>query len=236
MIGLEAADAMVLFRSAVKQVCRRHGFHATFMSRPHLANLLSSGWHLHQCLRDAQGGANAFMATDAELSDLGRHYLAGLLDHARAGSLFSTPTINGYKRYQPHSLAPDRVNWGRDNKGAMLRVVGGPGDPGSRIENRIGEPAANPYLYMAAQIVAGMVGVERALEPPPPSETPYDDAAERLPASLMEALAALADDPLYADKLGATLVDYLVKMKQAEIARFLSEVTDWEQREYFENF
>ena len=236
MIGLEAADAMVLFRSAVKQVCRRHGYHATFMCRPNLANLLSSGWHLHQCLRHREGGANAFMADDAELSALGRHYLAGLLEHARAGSLFSTPTINGYKRYEPHSLAPDRVIWGRDNKGAMLRVVGGPGDPGSRIENRIGEPAANPYLYMAAQIVAGMDGVERALEPPPPSETPYDDAAERLPASLMEALAALADDPLFRSKLGATLVDYLVKMKQAEIARFLSHVTDWEQREYFENF
>ncbi len=107
-VGLEAADWMILFRSAVKQICRRNGYHATFMCRPHLDNVVSSGWHLHQSLRAA--GQNAFASSDgAVLSPLARHYLAGLLDHAAAAAAFTTPTINGYKRYAPFTLAPDRA-------------------------------------------------------------------------------------------------------------------------------
>src|SRR5436305_10523053 len=100
MAGLAPADTMVLFRSAVKQIARRHGYHASFMCRPKLPNLFASGWHLHQSLVSRESGENAFMAKDdgAPLSAFGRHYLAGLLDHARASALFSTPTINGYKR------------------------------------------------------------------------------------------------------------------------------------------
>ena len=152
---LDAADNMMLFRSAVKQICRRAGYHATFMCRPGVPNLFSSGWHLHQSLRETKSGKNAFAPKDDNepISAIGRHFIAGLLKHARASCLFTTPTINGYKRYKPYSLAPDRAIWGRDHKGAMLRVVtGGAGDPGTRIENRVGEPAANPYLYMASQV------------------------------------------------------------------------------------
>jgi len=237
-VGLEPADAMVLFRGAVKQICRRHGYHATFMCRPGLANLFSSGWHLHQSLCDAKSGKNLF-APEAEgelLSPLGRSFVAGLLEHAGAASVFTTPTLNGYKRYQPNSLAPDRVNWARDNRGAMLRVIGGVDDPGTRIENRAGESAANPYLYTASQILCGMDGVARGLEPPPPTEAPYAAEAPLLPKSLMEALAELRRDALFRDKLGDTFVDYLLTIKEAEIARFLATVTDWEQREYFEVF
>src|SRR5207248_4126073 len=122
---------------------------------------------------------------------LGRNFLAGLLAHARAAAAFSTPTINGYKRYRSYTLAPDRVIWGRDNRGAMIRVLGGPGDPGTRLENRIGEPAANPYLYMASQIVTGLDGMERMLEPGPSADTPYEAQAPQLPKSLDEALRAL---------------------------------------------
>lgn len=234
--GLEAADTMVLFRSAVKQICRRNGLHATFMCRPALPNLFSSGWHLHQSLNARTSGSNAFVPeTDAELlSPTGRSFVAGLLRHARAGMLFSTPMINGYKRYRPNSLAPDRILWARDNRGAMLRAVGGPGDPGTRIENRIGEPAANPYLYMASQILAGLDGIRHGLEPPPPSDTPYDSEAERLPTNLMDAVAALDGDAFFRGALGDGFVDYLLTIKRAEIARFLDSVTDWEQREYFE--
>ncbi len=192
--GLESADAMLLFRSAVKQIARRHGYHATFMCRPRLPNVMSSGWHLHQSLRDLASQKNAFVSEKEDLSETGRRYLAGLLEHARACCALATPTINGYKRYRPYSLAPDRVTWGKENRGAMLRVIGGPGDPATRIENRIGEPAANPYLYFASQIVAGLDGLERQLPLPPSADTPYETKAEMLPGTLTEALDALSKD------------------------------------------
>jgi glutamine synthetase len=236
--GLAQADMMVLFRSAVKQVCRRNGLHATFMCRPGLANLFSSGWHLHQTLIDRKTGANAFMPAeaDAPLSPLGLQFAAGLLEHADAASVFTTPTINGYKRFRPYSLAPDRRIWGRDNRGAMIRTIGGADDPATRLENRAGEPAANPYLYMASQIHAGLDGVARALDPGKPVDTPYETDAPMLPKSLMEALAALRENALYREVLGKRFVDYIVTLKEAEIARYLSDVTDWEHREYFDIF
>jgi glutamine synthetase len=230
---------MTLFRSAVKQICRRHGYHATFMCRPGLPNLFSSGWHLHQSLRERQSGRNAFAPAEGGeiISAIGQHFIAGVLKHARASCLFTTPTINGYKRYKPYSLAPDRAIWGRDHKGAMLRVVsGGPGDPGTRVENRVGEPAANPYLYMASQVICGLSGIEQELAPATVSDTPYEAEAEPLPASLMEAMDAFRTNELYARELGPAFIDYMLKIKGAEIARFMSEVTDWEHREYFEMF
>src|SRR4029453_19211215 len=121
------------------------------------------------------------------LSEVGQHYMAGLLAHARAAAAFSTPTINGYKRYRPFSLAPDRAIWGRDNRGAMVRVLGGPGDPATHLENRVGEPAANPYLYVASQIVSGLDGLDRQLDPGPSADSPYEAAAELLPKSLGQA-------------------------------------------------
>jgi len=236
--GLVPADNMVLFRSAVKQIARRHGYHATFMCRPKLPNLFASGWHLHQSIMSRESGANAFM-TDEEgqvLSAFGRHYLGGLLKHARASAAFTTPTINGYKRYRAYSLAPDRAIWGRDNRGVMIRMLGGPGDPATRLENRIGEPAANPYLYMASQILSGLDGVDRKLDPGPSADTPYETQAALLPKSLHEAVAALKDDPFFREALGAAFVDYYVHIKDAEIERFQAEVSEWEHREYFEMF
>jgi glutamine synthetase len=229
---------MVLFRSAVKQTCRRHGLHATFMCRPRVPNVMSSGWHLHQSLKDRKSGANAFMPDRQGelLSDVGRHFLAGLLKHARASAVFTTPTLNGYKRFRSHSLAPDRAVWGHDNRGVMIRVLGGPGDAASRLENRVGEPAANPYLYMASQIFAGLDGIERRLDPGPSADAPYDTNAELLPKSLAEATAALRQDAFFREKLGTGFVDYLLTIKDAEVARFQAEVTDWEHREYFEMF
>jgi glutamine synthetase len=237
-MGLEAADNMVLFRSAVKQICHRHGYHATFMCRPKLPNVVASGWHLHQSIVSRANGENAFMAGDnAEaLSAFGRFYLGGLLQHARASTVFTTPTINGYKRYRSYSLAPDRAIWGRDNRGVMIRVLGGSGNPATRLENRIGEPAANPYLYMASQILSGLDGVDRALDPGPSADTPYETKAALLPKSLQEAVVALQDDAFFREALGAEFVDYYVHIKNAEIERFQAEVSDWEHREYFEMF
>ena len=236
-IGLAPADTMMLFRSAVKQICRRLGYHASFMCRPKVANLLSCGWHLHQSLRDKRTSANAFVSNDKEvLSRMGRHFLAGLLAHARAAATFATPTINGYKRYRSYSLAPDRAIWARDNRGVMIRVLGGPGDPATRLENRIGEPAANPYLYMASQIFTGLDGMERMLDPGPSADTPYEAKAQLLPKSLEEALNALRQDACLIEGFGRNFVDYYIRIKEFEIARYQSEVTDWEHREYFELF
>ena len=236
--GLEPADSMVLFRSAVKQIARRHGYHATFMCRPKLPNLFASGWHLHQSIVSRGSGENAFMSRDGDqaLSPFGRHYLAGLLQHARASTVFTTPTINGYKRYRSYSLAPDRAIWGRDNRGVMIRMLGSPNDPATRLENRIGEPAANPYLYMASQILSGLDGVDRALDPGPSADTPYETQAILLPKTLRDAVTALKDDPFFRNALGAGFVDYYVHIKNAEIERFQAEVSEWEQREYFEMF
>jgi glutamine synthetase len=234
MPGLAAADAMVLLRSAVKQVARRNGYHATFMCRPKLPNVMSSGWHLHQSLK--KNGVNAFVSDKEDLSELGKQYLAGLLAHARGASAFATPTVNGYKRYRPYSLAPDRVTWGKQNRGALLRVVGGPRDAGTRIENRIGEPAANPYLYFASQIHSGLDGIERKLALARPSDTPYEAKAEMLPRTLEEALQALDKDKVLKEAMGAGFVDYYCRIKEAEIARFNLEVSEWEHREYFDLF
>ena len=251
MDGLAAADAMILLRNAVKQICRRAGYHATFMCRPALPQVMSSGWHLHQSLVD-QTGKNLFTPTleDAarapsgaalrHLSPLGAQFLAGLLAHAPGATFFSTPTINGYRRYRPNSLAPDTVSWAKDNRGAMLRVINnGPNDAATRIENRAGEPAANPYLYLAAQIYSGLDGITRQLTPPPSSDTPYTPyAGDRttLPHSLEAAIAALRADSTLCTAFGQPFITWLTHIKEAEIARFKAEVTAWEQREYFELF
>ncbi len=232
--GMAGADAMILLRSAVKQIARRHGLHATFMCRPKLPNVMSSGWHLHQSLR--RNGLNAFVSQNEDLSETGRQYLAGLLANARAASAFAVPTLNGYKRFRPYSLAPDRVVWGKENRGALLRVVGAPRDPDTRIENRIGEPAANPYLYFASQIWCGLDGLERRLALPRAADTPYEAKADLLPRTLEEALQHLRASKTLRDGFGAAFVDYYCRIKEAEIARFNLEVSDWEQREYFDLF
>jgi glutamine synthetase len=244
--GLAAADAVVLFRSAVKQVCQRRGLLATFMCRPGLPNFFSSGWHLHQSLISRQDGSNSFASADAPLSALGLQYVAGLVEHSLPMMPFSTPTVNGYKRYRPYSFAPDRVCWAVENRGALVRVQGSPGDSSSHVEMRIGEPAANPYLYMAANIAAGLDGIRRGLEPPAPVEAdPYVADAPMLPTSLADAVSALDADKFYRQAFGDTLVDYILQMKRAEVKRYDAavaenpppegqDVSDWEMREYFE--
>ena len=249
LAGLAAADAAVLFRSAVKQVCQRRGLLATFMCRPALPNFFSCGWHLHQSLLNRPDRSNAFASASAALSGVGQQYVAGLLEHTAPMSVFAAPTVNGYKRFRPYSFAPDRVTWAVENRGTLVRVQGSPGDASSHVEMRLGEPAANPYLYLASNIAAGLDGIRRGLEPPPPvSADPYAAEAPLLPSSLSEAVAALDADQFYRSAFGATLVDYLVMMKRAEFRRYedaqaeasagsaVPDVSDWEMREYFEFF
>ncbi|MGI8696346.1 MAG: glutamine synthetase [Mycobacteriales bacterium] len=244
MAGLASADAMILFRSAVKQLCARRGLLATFMCKPVLPNFFASGWHLHASLLDERGG-NAFTSDSDVLSPTGLHYVAGLLEHAPAMTALATPTVNGYVRFAPYSFAPDRICWAVENRGALVRVQGGAGDPGTHLENRIGEPAANPYLYLAADLAAGLAGIERSLTPPDAVEAdPYAADAPLLPTAPAVALDALAADELYRKEFGDGFVDYYLMMKRAELARHDAACADaedpeaagtaWQMREYFE--
>ncbi len=251
--GLRAADDLLLFRTATKQICRRMGYAATFMCRPGLPGYYSSGWHLHQSVTGKDGAGNLFAPGDGEdgpLSAFGMKFLGGLMAHGQAATAFTTPTVNGYRRFRPNSLAPDRVCWAYDHRGAMLRVLGSAGDPAARIENRVGEPAANPYLYMAAQLAAGLDGVDNDADPGPQSDEPYAAENPMLPASLEAALDALAQAPLFRAQFGDIFMDYYLALKRNELGRFLGyleeqgiakdalgdEVTDWEQNEYFDFF
>ncbi|MFV0258954.1 MAG: glutamine synthetase family protein [Acidimicrobiales bacterium] len=249
MLGLAAADAMMLFKATVKQVARRLGLHATFMCRPGLPSFFSSGWHLHQSLLDP-AGANAFATPEGSpelISDVGRWFVGGLVEHATAASVFTTPTVNGYRRRKAFSLAPDRATWGYDNRAAMCRLQGAAGDPSTHVENRVGEPAANPYLYLASQVVAGLDGLNRRLDPGPFEIEPYS-AVDRplLPTSLGDALSLLKASTLYREAFGDAFVDWYVGLKESEVNRFLAAepnwdddpdtVTGWEQREYFAQY
>ena len=247
--ALEAADHALLFRTATRQLCRRMGYFATFMCRPALKGYYSSGWHLHQSLVDAGSGRNLFMPEDKGecLSQLGRAYLGGLMKYAIASTAFATPTVNGYRRFRPNSLAPDRTTWCYDHRGVMIRVLGAAGDPATRMENRIGEPSANPYLYILSQVVAGLDGIEQKLDPGRPDDDPYNAERPMLPASLPSALDALEREPLFRAQIGAVFIDYFLKLKRNEAGRFAQwlkdsgaqpgdEPTAWEQNEYFDFF
>lgn len=246
--ALAAADNAMLFRTATKQICRRMGHFATFMSRPRLKGYYSSGWHLHQSIVD-DAGVNRFMPMDtaAPLSPFGMSYVAGLLEHAAPATVFAAPTVTGYRRFKPNSLAPDRASWGFDHRGAMIRVLGGIDDAATRIENRVGEPCANPYLYIASQIVAGMEGVDANLHPGAQDDEPYNADRARLPANLPLALDELDRSTLFRKAWGDLFIDYYLKVKRVEASRYQAafeaagkpagdDATEWEQNEYFDFF
>lgn len=250
MTGLDVADTMVLFRNAVKQICRRRGYLASFMCKPAIQGFYASGWHLHQSLVSRETGDNVFIPQAGEpLSAIGRAYVGGLLTHACAASSFTTPTINGYRRRRPFSLAPDRVSWAKDNRAAMARVISAPGDSASRVENRVGEPAANPYLYMASQVFAGIDGIRRQLDPGVLQETPYLADVPILPHNLAEALNVLESSEstaFFKNAFGEDFIRYWLHLRRSEWDRFVAAegqvdmagdpVTEWEHREYFELF
>ena len=147
--------------------------------------------------------------------------------------MLTTPTVNGYKRYRPHQLAPDRIQWARDNRGAMIRGLMTPGDTASRIENRVAETTANPYYFFTSQIVSGLDGLERGLRAPEAVETPYDSNAIALPESLLSAIQSFERSDFYRAALGDVFVDYLSRIRRAEWDRYHLTVSEWEQAEYF---
>jgi glutamine synthetase len=210
---------------------------------------MSSGWHLHQSLDQLATGANSFarpaplegsgpLQAGHWLSEIGCAYLAGLLSHARGMTLLCTPTVNGLGRFRPHALAPQHILWGHDNRGAMLRVIGGPGDRATRIENRLGEPAANPYLYMASQIYAGLSGIDARRVPPLATTNPYGEHqpdGHTLPTRPADALQALLDDPVLHAGFSQGFLDYYGRIRASEQARHAAaeDTLEFERREYF---
>ncbi|MER6327231.1 glutamine synthetase family protein [Streptomyces coelicoflavus] len=246
MSALDTADAMLLFRTVAKSWCARRGHHASFMSQPLLDAADPSGWHLNQSVTDLASGLNLFGAEGPSggLSPHGKAYAEGLLDWARELCLLSVPTVNGYRRLAAeHTLAPTRPGWSEEDRSAMVRVVGH--GAGAHLENRIGEPCANPYLAVAAQLFAGLDGLTARPEPQDAATAaaPAPGGAPGLvPQHLREALDAFRAGRA-ARLLGEPLAACLAKLKESELRRYEAwclqapptpgRVSDWEQREYF---
>ncbi|EEB83470.1 glutamine synthetase family protein [Roseobacter sp. GAI101] len=230
------AERFVLFRTMVKEVCAQRGLHATFMAKPKLPNAVANGWHIHQSLLDINTGKNLFVSENSDLTPQASGWIAGLLQHASASCLLTTPTVNGYKRFTEFQLAPNRITWGADNRGAMIRALLYPGDNASRIENRVADTTANPYYAFAAQILGGLSGITSGASAPSPTLTPYANSAAQLPDNLSAAIDAFEASGLFKAALGDEFVQYLVHLKRAEWQRYLMTVSEWEQAEYFNLF
>ncbi|KAE9630547.1 glutamine synthetase family protein [Parasedimentitalea maritima] len=228
------ADALVMFRTMVKQVCAAKGLHASFMAKPRLENTMANGWHIHQSLLDVNSGRNLFMPDEGGgLTPQASGWIAGLLTHAAAASVLIAPSVNSYKRYLPFQLAPNKIQWGEDNRGAMLRALLQEGDGASRIENRAPDTSANPYYALAAQLIAGGEGISNGRVAPAPTQSPYEGEGEQLPRSLGDALQAFEASSLFRRALGSDFSDYLLHLKRFEWNRYLNTVSEWEQTEYF---
>ena len=233
--ALDAADRAFLFKTTVKEIAAQHGLLATFIGKPWNDDE-GSGFHLHLSLGD-ESGANLLNGDLAEgLSPLAHHFLAGLLEHGPALMAFFNPTTNAYRRIHEEALVPTLVSWGHDNRLCLARVPRERGGA-TRVELRLGDGAANPYLAAAAALFAGLDGIERELEPPEPIEgliyeQPAAEECTPLPRSFDAALEALDTDELIKDAMGADLVGTFLTIKGYELDRAKKYVTDWEFAEY----
>ena len=234
--AFESADRAFRLKWLVKELAAREGLLATFIGRPWNDDE-GSGFHLHVSLSDADGRNCCAEAGGVDgLADVTRHFLAGVLAHAPGLMAFFNPTVNAYRRLIPEALVPTRVNWGHDNRFTLVRVPQERGHA-TRVEIRIGDGSANPYLAYAAALAAGLDGMRRELEPPAPLagfiyELPEADRGAPLLTSLPDALAALEEDELLCETMGAELVSTFKTIKEYELNRFRQWVTDWEFREY----
>jgi len=229
--ALDAADRAFRLRAAVKDYAAQQGLIATFMGRP-FNDQGGSGFHLH--LSFERDGENA--CAGDELPALTRHSIAGILAHAGALMALLNPTINAYRRILPDSLAPTHANWGMDNRTTFVRIPPERGE-GARLEVRVGDGTANPYLAIASVLAAALDGVKKELSPPEPVEgDAYAAAAEiqgePLPSSLEAAIEALEADTVLCEALGRETVETFATMKRFEIERHAAHVSDWEIDEY----
>jgi glutamine synthetase len=233
--ALRAADRAFRLKAAVKDIAAQHGLVATFMGRP-FNDQGGSGAHFHVSLNRDQ--RNAFDAPEEEHgvgAEL-RAFTAGVLAHAPGLMALLNPTINAYRRIRPDSLAPTHPNWGWDNRTTFVRIPPERGGA-TRVEIRVADGAANPYLAIAAVLVAGADGVRAGLTPP----RPVDGDAYRadhallgpaLPTSLDAALDALEGDTVLRRALGPQIVETFLAVKRFEIERHRAWVSDWEIAEY----
>ncbi|GAA4535933.1 glutamine synthetase family protein [Amycolatopsis samaneae] len=231
--ALDSVDRAFRFKSAIKELERRAGRMATFMAKPFNGEG-ASGFHLHVSLTDEDGrNVGVDPAGEFGLAPVLRHALAGVLTHAPALAALANPTVNSYKRFGPDTLAPWLIDWGLDNRSAMVRVPPERGEA-TRIELRLPDSSANPYLLYGGVLAAMQLGIEAGAEPPAPLDGyGYDPAkAPVLPTSLSAALDAFEADAALQGKLGKRLAASFTAFKRDEVERYRSWVSDWELREY----
>jgi glutamine synthetase len=250
--ALHIADAIITARSTIRAVAQRHGLVATFLPKP-FYGVNGSGMHTHQTLARISDGANAFAdATETAsggygLSTLGQRFIAGQLEHAPGICAVVAPLVNSYKRLVPGFEAPVMISWGRVNREALVRVPRAtPGQPDSlRAELRSPDPSCNPYLAFAVMLRAGLDGIARDLPLAPPVEeglyTLEESARVRkgiavLPATLGEALAALAEDDVVRAALGPLVAAWFDEAKTREWQEYRRQVHLWELERYLPQF
>lgn len=241
--AMDAADRTFLFKTAIKDVTAMRGILGTFLGKP-WDDEGGSGFHLHFSVNDAEGVNRMHDGGDG-LSDVARQMIAGVIEHAAAIAAFTNPTVNAYKRLGPDTLAPYRSNWGYDNRSTMIRIPPERGQ-GTRLELRIGDGSANPYIVMAVVLAAALDGIRRGLVPPDAADGwAYEDEARPvLPMTLKDALDALDADAGLRDLLTGDFIDVFVTMKRDEVARYeesvedpaTRDVTRWELEEYIEDY
>ena len=237
--ALDAADRTFIFKTAIKDIVYREGKIATFMGKP-WGDEGGSGFHLHFSVADKSGKNKMHDGKDG-LSEIAHSIIAGVLANAAAITAFANPTVNAFKRLGPDTLAPFRANWGLDNRSCMVRVPPERSE-GTRLEIRVGDGGANPYLIIAAILAAGLDGIERNLPCPEAAlGMAYDmESAPILPMTLQDALDALDANEQMKKRLSPQLVETFLVLKRDEIERYNKEVVDpstrdvtqWEQDEY----
>lgn len=246
--ALSMSDAVTTAKLIIKQQAYESGCHASFMPKP-LAGEDGSAMFLHQSLFDHDGN-NVFWGEDDEkyhLSDIAKHYMAGILAHAREISAITNPTVNSYKRITTGGdSVPQYATWGLRNRASMVRIpVYKPGKQlSTRIELRSPDPMANPYLVNAVTLAAGLDGIERKLELPPEATAETLKLTDRqmveagytpLPRSLKEALDVFEESQFMKDALGEHIHSFFLKKKRDEWHKFESTITEWEIKHYLAN-
>jgi glutamine synthetase len=240
--ALTMADNVMTYRLVVKEVALRHGVYATFMPKP-VFGINGSGMHVHQSL--FKGERNAFFDKDDEyhLSKIARGYIAGLLKHAPEITAVCNQWVNSYKRLVPGYEAPVYLSWARRNRSDLIRVPEyRPGrEKATRIEFRSPDPACNPYLTFSVMLAAGLEGIEKGLEPPPPvEENVYEMTPEErqkrgittLPASLLEAILLAEKSEVVRKALGEHVFEAFIQNKKIEWDQYRTQVTEYELKKY----
>ncbi|GAA2716702.1 glutamine synthetase family protein [Micromonospora olivasterospora] len=230
--ALTCADNHVVYKNGAKEIAAQEGMSITFMAKPNARE--GNSCHIHFSLRDAQGRSAMRGDGPAGLSVTGRRVLGGLLATMRELSLFFAPNVNSYKRYQPGSFAPTALRWGTDNRTCALRLVGH--GEGLRVENRVPGADVNPYLAIAALVAGAVHGIERGLEPGEEcaGNAYADPHAERVPATLRDALSLWESSTLARESFGAEVHAHYANLARVELTAFDAAVTDWELTRGFE--